>query len=124
MYIFKDLVGYSLDLHYRQATTIQAAHHSGPLPPPANTWSYICLAGDHMIKPSKTINVRIPAELQKELLVISRQEKIPVSDLVRESLHEFLAVRRFRQLRKQTLSFAEVQGLGSDEDILRLKSGR
>lgn len=77
-----------------------------------------------MIKPSKTINVRIPAELQKELLVISRQEKIPVSDLVRESLHEFLAVRRFRQLRKQTLSFAEVQGLGSDEDILRLKSGR
>ena len=75
-----------------------------------------------MIKPSKLINVRIPAQLQKKLQEISRQEKKPVSDLVRESLREFIAVRRFRQLRKQVLPFAEAQGLVTDDDILNMKS--
>ncbi len=75
-----------------------------------------------MIKPLKPLNVRIPADLQKQLMDISKREKIPVSDLVRESLQEFVAIRRFRQLRKQVLPFAEAQGLVADEDILRLKS--
>ena len=75
-----------------------------------------------MIKPLKPLNVRIPADLQKQLMDISKREKIPVSDLVRESLQEFAAIRRFRQLRKQVLPFAEAQGLIADEDILRLKS--
>ena len=75
-----------------------------------------------MIKPLKFLNVRIPADLQRKLLEISRKEKIPVSDLVRESLQEFVVVRRFRQLRKGVLPFAEAQGLVTDDDILRLKS--
>ncbi len=75
-----------------------------------------------MIKPLKPLNVRISADLQKELLSISKREKIPVSDLVRESLREFVTVRNFRKLRKQVLPFAEAQGLVADEDILRLKS--
>ena len=75
-----------------------------------------------MIKPLKPLNVRIPNDLQKELMAISRREKIPMSDLVRESLREFVSVRNFRKLRKQVLPFAEAQGLVADEDVLRLKS--
>ena len=60
-----------------------------------------------MIKPLKSLNVRIPEGLQKQLLNISKREHIPLSDLVRESLRQFVAVKRFRQLRKQILPLAE-----------------
>jgi len=46
---------------------------------------------------SKLINVRVPAGIQKELQDLSRSENIPVSELVRDSLREFLAVRKFRK---------------------------
>lgn len=75
-----------------------------------------------MIKPLKPLNVRVPAELQRKLLEISHDENIPMSDLVRESLQEFVAVRQFRKLRKKTLPRAEAQGFLTDEDIFRLKS--
>ena len=72
-----------------------------------------------MIKPLKPLNVRIPDELEKELRAISKKENIPISDLVRESLKEFVSIRRFRQLRKLVLPLAEAQGLLTDEDIFR-----
>jgi Arc/MetJ-type ribon-helix-helix transcriptional regulator len=69
-----------------------------------------------------SITVRLPKELQSQLKRVSREEKVPISDLVRESLQRFLAVRRFRRLRHQTLPFAEAQGLLTDEDIFRAMS--
>jgi len=70
----------------------------------------------------KSLTVRISDRLEKQLVTISRQEKIPVSDLVRDSLKSFLAVRRFRTLRSQVLPFAESQGLLTDEDIFKIIS--
>ena len=71
---------------------------------------------------SKLINVRVPVDLQKELLELSRREHVPVSDLVRDSLREFLAVRKFRRLSKDVRGYARKAGLVTDEDILGLKT--
>jgi len=68
---------------------------------------------------SKSLTVRIPDTLEKQLEVVSAKEKVSVSDLVRRSLERFLAVRRFRQLRGQILPFAGAQGLLTDEDVFR-----
>lgn len=68
---------------------------------------------------SKSLTVRIPDALEKQLEIISAKEKVSVSDLVRRSLERFLAVRRFRRLRGQILPFAEAQGLLTDEDVFR-----
>ena len=70
-----------------------------------------------MIKPVKMLNVRVPEKLRKDLEKISKEENIPLSDLVRESLQEFIAIRKFRQLRKKCLPLAEAQGLLTDEDV-------
>lgn len=67
----------------------------------------------------KSLTVRIPDSLEKQLEIISRKERISVSDLVRISLRRFLSVRRFRQLRTQILPFAEEQGLLTDEDVFK-----
>ncbi len=75
-----------------------------------------------MIKPLKPLNVRIPSDLQRKLLEISREENIPVSDIVRESLQEFVSIRQFRKLRKKILPLAEARGFITDEDVFRLKS--
>ena len=66
-----------------------------------------------------TLTVRIPEELRADLQEISSRQSVPVSDLVRESLRRYVAIERFRSLRKRTLPFAEAQGLLTDEDIFR-----
>jgi predicted transcriptional regulator len=64
-----------------------------------------------------TLNVRIPDPLRRELDKLSRQEKRPLSDIVRDSLERYVAIRRFEQLRAKTLPFAEAQGFLTDEDV-------
>jgi predicted transcriptional regulator len=66
-----------------------------------------------------TLTVRIPEELRADLQEISSRQSVPVSDLVRESLRRYVAIERFRSLRKRTLPFAEAQGLLTDEDVFR-----
>jgi predicted transcriptional regulator len=66
-----------------------------------------------------TLTVRIPEELRADLQEISSRQSVPVSDLVRESIRRYVAIERFRALRKRTLPFAEAQGLLTDEDIFR-----
>lgn len=72
-----------------------------------------------MIKPLKPLNVRVSSNLRKKLEAISRRENIPLSDLVRESLQQFVAIRQFRQFRKQVLPCAEAEGFLTDEDVFR-----
>ena len=69
-----------------------------------------------------TLTIRLPGELRSELASVSKAERVPISDLVRESLREYLAVKRFRRLRAKTLPFAEAQGLLTDEDVFRALS--
>ena len=66
-----------------------------------------------------TLTIRIPDELRADLKKISSQQHVPVSDLVRESIRRYVAIERFRALRKRTLPFAEAQGLLTDEDVFR-----
>jgi len=66
---------------------------------------------------NQTITLRIPEEMKKELDELSKLEHKPVSDLVRESIRRYIAIRKFRQLRNMVLPFAESQGILTDEDV-------
>lgn len=67
----------------------------------------------------QTLSIRLPKDVRAELDRISRLEHVSLSDLVRESLREYVALYQFRKLRKQVMPFAETQGLLTDEDIFR-----
>ncbi|NNN06217.1 MAG: ribbon-helix-helix domain-containing protein [Elusimicrobia bacterium] len=69
---------------------------------------------------NRVVNIRIPNDLRAELTALSAEKHVPLSSLVRESLREFLAVRRFRRLRGKVLPFAEAQGILTDEDVFKL----
>jgi predicted transcriptional regulator len=69
-----------------------------------------------------TLTIRLPEDLKAELQRISENEDKPVSDIVRESLRRYIAVTKFRALRRRVLPFAEAQGLMTDEDIFEALS--
>ena len=71
---------------------------------------------------SDTITIRLPKKLQKELDIVTKGEKASRSEIIREAITRYLAVRRFKQLRKQVLPFAEAEGLLTDEDIFKAVS--
>ncbi|MDY6955250.1 MAG: ribbon-helix-helix protein, CopG family [Thermodesulfobacteriota bacterium] len=66
-----------------------------------------------------TITVRLPNELKSDLQKLSQAQNKPVSDIVRESIRRYVAVEKFRTLRKRVLPFAEAQGFLTDEDVFR-----
>ena len=69
-----------------------------------------------------TLTIRLPDALKGDLDKLSRRENKPVSDMVRESLRRYVAVEKFRAVRKKILPFAEAQGLLSDEDVFKALS--
>lgn len=65
------------------------------------------------------LTVRLSEELREALRWISKKEHRPVSEIVRDSLRRYVAVQRFRSIRRRVLPFAEAQGLVTDEDVFR-----
>ena len=68
------------------------------------------------------LSVRIPDDLKRRLQKFCKQQKRPAGEVVRNSLRRYLAVERFRALRRKTLPFAEAQGILTDDDVFRIVS--
>ena len=66
-----------------------------------------------------TLTIRLPKGLRTELERLGRAERKAVSEIVRESIRRYVAIQRFRALRKRVLPFAEAQGLLTDNDVFR-----
>ena len=66
-----------------------------------------------------TLTIRLPESLKSDLDEISRKENKAVSDIVRESLRRYIAIEKFRSIRRNILPFAEAQGLLTDDDIFK-----
>jgi predicted transcriptional regulator len=67
----------------------------------------------------RPLTIRLPDELREILDKISESERVPVSDIVRESVRRYVSIYRFRRLRNKVLPFAEAQGLLTDDDVFR-----
>ncbi len=66
-----------------------------------------------------TITLRLPEKLQKDLDKVVKAEKTSKSDVIRDAIERYIALKRFQQLRKKVLPFAEAEGLVTDEDIFK-----
>jgi predicted transcriptional regulator len=66
-----------------------------------------------------TLTIRLPEDLKDDLQKLSEEQSKPVSDIVRESIRRYVAVEKFRALRKKVLPFAEAQGFLTDEDVFK-----
>jgi predicted transcriptional regulator len=66
-----------------------------------------------------TLTIRLDTKIERELARLAKQTGRSKSDLAREALRRQLAVRRFRELRRQAIPYAEAAGYLTDEDVFR-----
>jgi predicted transcriptional regulator len=66
-----------------------------------------------------TLTIRLPEKLQRDLAKVVKAEKASKSDVIREAIERYIALKRFQQLRKRALPFAEAEGLVTDEDVFK-----
>lgn len=66
-----------------------------------------------------TITIRLPEKLQQDLDRVVKAEKASKSDVIRDAIERHVALKRFQQLRKKVLPFAEAEGLLTDEDVFK-----
>jgi len=65
----------------------------------------------------ETVTISLPQTVRRELDKVAKEEGISRSDVLRQSLEDFLFVRRFRQLRQRMMAAAQAQGVFTDEDV-------
>ena len=65
----------------------------------------------------ETVTITLPAALRRELDRVAKAEGVSRNDVLRQSLEEFLFVRRFRQLRQRMMAAAHADGIFTDEDV-------
>ena len=66
-----------------------------------------------------TLTIRLDRELERLLARVSKQTGQKRSDIVRDALRRELSLRRFEDVRRRTLPFAEARGYLTDEDVMR-----
>ncbi len=64
-----------------------------------------------------TITISVPKQMKSELEKLSREDGVSRSDIVRESLRDYLFIRRFRSMRKSMVSKASTNGIYTDQDV-------
>lgn len=64
-----------------------------------------------------TITISVPEKMKKELERMSKAEGISRSDIVRESLRDYMFIQKFRSMRKSLTSKAASQGVFTDQDV-------
>ena len=64
-----------------------------------------------------TITISLPTEVRTELDRVSKAEGVSRSNIVRESVRDFLFIRQFRSLRKHMVPKASRKGIYTDQDV-------
>ena len=64
-----------------------------------------------------TITISLPDDVKAEIDKVSKTEGVSRSDVVRESVRDYLFVRRLRSLRKSMVPKAARKGVHTDQDV-------
>jgi metal-responsive CopG/Arc/MetJ family transcriptional regulator len=65
----------------------------------------------------RTLTISLPEKVRVQLDRVSKTEGVSRSDIVRESIRDYLFIRQFRALRKSMTLKAARQGVRSDRDV-------
>ena len=66
---------------------------------------------------SQTISVNMPDDLKKQLDRLTVEEGLSRSDVVRDSIREYIFIKRFRTPRRKMIPHAESRGVFTDQDV-------
>jgi Arc/MetJ-type ribon-helix-helix transcriptional regulator len=75
----------------------------------------VCITGEIHVR--ETITISLPKEIKEELDRVTKRERVTRSDVVRESLRDYLFLRQFRSLRTRMVAKAQSRGVYTDQDV-------
>ena len=64
-----------------------------------------------------TLTISLPEKVRAQLDRVSKAEGVSRSDIVRESVRDYLFIRQFRSLRKAMVPKASRRGIRTDQDV-------
>ena len=64
-----------------------------------------------------TITISLPEKDRKALDRVAEADGVSRSDIIRESMRDYLFIREFRSLRREMLPQAAAQGIYTDQDV-------
>lgn len=64
-----------------------------------------------------TLTISIPQTVRAEIDRVSKAEGVSRSDIVRESIREYLFIRQFRRMRRRMEGEASRRGVHTDQDV-------
>ena len=70
----------------------------------------------------KAVTISLPAPLSAKLDALCHDEGMSRSEIVRDALARYLALREYREIRAGLLVEAEAKGIITDEDVFNLVS--
>lgn len=70
----------------------------------------------------QTVAVSLPAELTARLDLVAVEEGTSRSEVVRDAVRRYLALRQFQKVRESMIPYAEAAGVFTDEDVFRSMS--
>ena len=65
----------------------------------------------------QAVTISLPEELKDTLDKISEEEGVSRSDVVQDSLRDYVFMRQFQKLRARLIAKAQAQGVYTDEDV-------
>jgi predicted transcriptional regulator len=68
------------------------------------------------------LTIRIPEKLSRQLRKICREQERSASEVVRESLRQYLVAEELERIRQRLRPYAEAKGILTDEDVFRIVS--
>jgi len=69
-----------------------------------------------------SLTVRIPEQLEQQLELLCKQQQRSTSEVLRESLRQYISQAQLRLLREQLRPYAEARGFLTDEDVFKAVS--
>ena len=68
---------------------------------------------------NQKFEISLPNKLNKELELVTLEEGLSKTELVKKAVEDYLFVRKFRSIRKKLTAKAKEKGIKSDEDIFK-----
>jgi len=65
----------------------------------------------------QTLSISLPGKLKREIDALVEREGMSRSEIIRESLKDFIYFRRLRTLQRSMVLKARARGVGSEQDI-------
>lgn len=74
------------------------------------------------VRVRQTVAISLPSELTERIDAAAQEEGVSRSEVVRDAVRAFLAIRDFQRVRAAIVPYAEAAGFVTDEDVFKALS--